>query len=445
MILKNKRGSALVWAISAMLILLILVSGGLMIASRTSERSFANSFQRQAYLAARSATDIVIDQMQGYSVGVSVKTENGNVVEGSDEGADASTIWSKVSAENPIIPQNIGEPLSLDLQFDAGMDMGEITSATVTRTDETHWEIAVTAMFREVEETVYAELEMLEDEDSQSHTESKGSAGVTFQTIFHGVLVQNLTMNGGTEGARRQLAVNDGNAFILNLTANGSQAKDYRSFVLGGENAGNFYTNSYLVASSDAGYQYGMNDYENSFVGGAAEYYGNLAGGGISFSPNPLKDPQLLDSNGGGMSADAKDVSGTFPAITGQEKTRYFVIVNNNAGKTLDLAKIGDNVEVYVLLANKNSSIRIAGSCGPTSYVYVHGANSTNVIFSGDVNMNGALTCDSVTMNGNVTINYHTPFVKDVTVNFGDDNDGYYDYIQIYSLYYEWVFDRYRQ
>ncbi|MEG2213842.1 MAG: pilus assembly protein, partial [Clostridiales bacterium] len=62
----NKRGSAMVWAVISMTVVLLIVTGVVTLSNAYAKRSIDENAGRQAYLTARSMVDVVLSKIDGY-------------------------------------------------------------------------------------------------------------------------------------------------------------------------------------------------------------------------------------------------------------------------------------------------------------------------------------------------------------------------------------------
>lgn len=102
--IRDSKGSTLLWAITIIMVLMITIAGGLTISYSYSQRSIQNNNKRQAYLTAKSIIENIVEK---------IEEDDSEYVK--------------------LIPQIEGNSVTLTIQLPEEANLGKVTKAVITR------------------------------------------------------------------------------------------------------------------------------------------------------------------------------------------------------------------------------------------------------------------------------------------------------------------------
>ncbi len=413
----DKKGSALIWAVCTLLILMLVLSAVLTSSAAYHARSVRETEKNQAYLTARSAVDAVLATVNGYEAKIVGEDELGDIIPGEISEED---VWEKVSAENILLVQS-GR---LDLtNFNFGSqaaNMGTITGAYIERIEGTNtWKVSVSAAYGRDTETVTATLQMIDSkqEASYSYVPEKTNMQDIFKTFYFSSYD-----NPGSRGSGNSATIKFYNAdiYIENIVTR----PDLRRLTFDNHK---FVTAMTLTESNDPNFDRAINystaDREGVLLDGASAYLGNES----DFSS--VAPPAYINLTPGISTIDIPTVSGTIDysnkaAQNGYYKTgntdNYFRYVSANA--TLKMNSLPSNSEVYIFLG-PSAHLTITNANSSSKCVFVYGpAESQVTISTNNTSFYGAIIGPEVTTREEMDFYYYQP-KSEVELAFADDEE----------------------
>ena len=102
--IRDSKGSTLLWAITIIMVLMITIAGGLTISYSYFQRSIQNNNKRQAYLTAKSIIENIVEK---------IEEDDSEYVK--------------------LIPQIEGNSVTLTIQLPEEANLGKVTKAVITR------------------------------------------------------------------------------------------------------------------------------------------------------------------------------------------------------------------------------------------------------------------------------------------------------------------------
>jgi hypothetical protein len=163
--MKNNQGSAVVWAVCTLMVLLLVLTATLTSSAAYHARSVREIDRNQAYLTARSAVDAVLAELAKHNVGLVGPADDENDADGSlipphalpEEEEDGLPLDF---ADIGLLPEHGVYQISGFSAF-AFYEMGEITAASIARIeDENAWLLSITADKDGEEKTVTVTVEI---------------------------------------------------------------------------------------------------------------------------------------------------------------------------------------------------------------------------------------------------------------------------------------------
>ncbi len=418
--MNNNRGSAMIWAMAALMVIVIIIALILTLSLNYSERTTHESMQNQAYLSARSAVDVVLSQISNYSI--SATSDIANMTE--------EQLTAKLSAEAPLLSGMIGVPMPLtDFQFSDSANMGEITSATITRTDEDTWVVSVTAQFADRLETVEAVLERTTE--SSEITEGETSDTIPVQKIFHGFFINTMTLP-----SNATLTVNNCNFYLKEFANNNNNT---RSIYV---NNGDFYTYYKMnLAPSGMDYTATINGFSNTklYLGAGHQCVGEINEGRTKDIFVPTNDMQKGSLDGGETFISFATSMGS---VVKDDDNRYYYRFHqgNMSVKLGELPSAATEVHLFFAQGVKPSFSGTPPNIN--TRVYIHGDSRAQFTFAADMVINGDIIADQVFFQGDFTLNY-IPTTSNALIKFkGESNYGTMK--ELFQDDYHWGFVTYQ-
>lgn len=404
--MRNNRGSALVWAVSSMLVLMIVVVGALTLGGSYAGRSVMDNSSRQAYLTARSAVDVMLAQIDGYEF----EQEN-------EEG-----IWTAINAANPLLKES---GVSVD-GFDFPPEMGEIIAASVMPGAENIWTVSATARCGNAEETVTAQIKL----KMTVIPPSTSGKVVMSEEFFHGMAVNDLDFS----RAFGTSTININNCSMYMRTVNKWIGTAGNPRLIDMKGGGGFFTQHELLVPT-------VYDYEKSieltylvdyvYIDNASEYNGEVAvfDAIMSEAGNNIKHAFLDDED----EIEFVKRAGTLNGLGSGDK---FFDINGNASLNL---KNAHNVTLYMIVrGGVTLTINRDWNDNNPAHMYIYGEpGSTIHISSNDVTIRGAIVADKMHVENGFTFYYIHP-ATGISFAIGDEDE-----VIPGSATYEWEFMRY--
>lgn len=135
--IRNSKGSTILWAITIIMVLMITIAGGLTISYSYFQRSIQNNNKRQAYLTAKGIIENIVEK---------IETDNSEYVN--------------------LIPQTEGNSVILTIQLPEEANLGKVTKAVIKREEVENKQIRgwisiyVTVDYADEEEAIKADMQL---------------------------------------------------------------------------------------------------------------------------------------------------------------------------------------------------------------------------------------------------------------------------------------------
>lgn len=135
--IRNSKGSTILWAITIIMVLMITIAGGLTISYSYFQRSIQNNNKRQAYLTAKGIIENIVEK---------IETDDSEYVN--------------------LIPQTEGNSVILTIQLPEEANLGKVTKAVIKREEVESKQIRgwisiyVTVDYADEEEAIKADMQL---------------------------------------------------------------------------------------------------------------------------------------------------------------------------------------------------------------------------------------------------------------------------------------------
>lgn len=453
--MRNKKGSTLIWAIVAVMMVALILVTLLSVSMRHLGRSLQGGETRQAYLTARSAVDVMLEYMDGYRIDIPMELDEwGNVVEGG--GVDEAANWTQIEGDNPLISRQINHTVPVGgFNFDEA-SMGKVVAAGVTRISDKVWRVSATAEYRGTQSTVEARLTLTTLSSEPEVVQVPQSIPV--KTVFHGVSVDSLHLPGGSVAkSDSQFIVNGGNLYIKQLNSlSGVQLSRQIEMDRSGNSAGTFYTTMEL---SDPGF---FDWIAGIFVGGGQRVIRVGGNDGVYVSNGSDKTRYRASLSGfGDVRVAGAGIRDGLSSVTVQNglpassvNSTVFCKVSGNASLNLNNVLAGGQLFVFV---EPGATLTVSKSSLNGAYTYIYGAAGSTIVFRNaknarKVTLQGALIASNVQIEDNdsgvfratapqLQVDYRAP-QSDAKIAF-TDGDTEIEIVQSGMQTYKWDFESY--
>jgi len=379
---KNNNGAAIAWAVLAMLILTVLISGALAIGLAYARHSINDINQKQAYLTARSAVDAIISEVDGYTV------------EGPIGGVEANY-------DNPLVLKYVGNTLTVN-NFNFPDQMGTAT-AVIERINTDEIKILATAQKSSQTEDVAAiikrSVQIIESTVGYIPASTVFKDGFFVTTAFF--------------SDRSSMFIDiTGDLYIIDMPKPQNPGRKY--YFVGGD----LYTDSSQTWGVHFYDSYGHKLYPEDIPDEM-----DLSLYSVSWDGNylPITGSWGCDLTSSFASADHVDYpfpwfrlqAGTYDNIVSvSDNSTYYIKLSGNSTLDLDLQNNSwDATSTVFVFIDDGATLNLEW-VDPDINLFILGATGSNIFIADWVTMTGGLTGDNVTFEGNFDLNNIQPMTE---------------------------------